>query len=153
MAFLDVGNDTNGYGYAFFNVTAAVGGGQCNMTEDVLLVQFLLERYYENYPQMKPEGRMTVNGVCDSITMKWIRKFQYQTGAIFEDGIVDRAKTRTSFSAISRTLYTIIFLNGMLRVNDPNWFYTLRTNPSVPLPLRQTFMCVMVGGGAPVSSF
>ena len=138
MPFLDAidGNDVNAD--VFWNVSEAVGNGCPNIVEDVMLVQFFLKRAAEKFPLNKET--ITVNGVCDSVTIRAIYKFQSTYGSSV-DGIIDRAKTGTPWSSKTKKEYTIILLNNCLRYCDGAWFHNLIRDPSNQPPrLRPLYM-------------
>src|SRR6185369_2802559 len=107
----------------FYDVTASVGYGSFNLTDDVKTVQFFLKRIYSNkdLKRRKPWGEMAVDGKVGPITRAWITQFQIfcnsEGGNTMVDGIVDSASmgndTSNWQSSISRTTYTIRDLNNV----------------------------------------
>ena len=137
MPFLDFYND-NGYGDGFYNVSAAVGNHCHNMVEDVMLVQFFLKKFYERFPS--PKGELKVDGVCDPVTVTWIKAFQtFVKNSLRPDGIVSRARSPRPTSAPAS--YSIFWLNKFIRMKDEDnqWFLHLPSNPNVPSRLRPLF--------------
>ncbi len=116
------------------------------MPDDVKLVQYLLKIYYETVSiDFRPKGNMTVDGVCGPVTRNWILKFQLDCnheypGEILVDGRVDRIRNQNLKGAISKTTYSLSFLNSSAAHYNPEGFAATPTliplqNPaSVPLP-------------------
>jgi hypothetical protein len=113
----------------FYNVDEAVGPSCPNRRDDVLLVQYFLKVAFDNGkaydpPLVPPAGQpLTVTGMADPITFRWIKDFQEQAkkkghkNAL--DGRVDKAKG-TGIGTISHTQYTITFLNLTYKKVRPN---------------------------------
>lgn len=130
----------------FYNVVHAVGKNCPNMSDDVKLVQYLLKIYYEQAsPDCRPNGTMTVDGVCGPITRNWILKFQFDCsadypGEVLVDGRIDRIRNQSLYGSISKTIYTLSFLNSSAANYDPKgWaatpaFVPLQNAASVPPP-------------------
>lgn len=130
----------------FYNVVHAVGNNCPNLPDDVKLVQYLLKIYFEKFPsECRPNGNITVDGVCGPITRNWILKFQLDCsyeypGEILVDGRVDRIRNQSLKGAISKTYYTLSFLNSSAaHYNPEGWKATpflipLQNPSSVPLP-------------------
>ena len=59
----------------FYNVDAPVGPGARNRRDDVMLVQFLLKRYYKHFKAFKPQGDMVVDGLCGPTTSRVMPAF------------------------------------------------------------------------------
>lgn len=142
MAYIDTTNDPKLP--TFYNVTQSVGQGCPNMNEDVMMVQFFLERIYAAGKMgTTPKGKMKIDGVFGPITRNWVLKFQLDClnagKNVYPDAIVDSAKTGTMDSSITQTRYTIIYLNGYLMVDDPILYSSLPVNPNVPPKLRLAF--------------
>jgi peptidoglycan hydrolase-like protein with peptidoglycan-binding domain len=137
MPFLDVYND-NGYGDGFYNVSAAVGNHCHNMAEDVMLVQLFLKKFFERFPS--PKGELKVDGVCDPVTVTWIKAFQtMMRNSVHPDGIVSRARSPRPTRAPAA--YSIFWLNKFIRLepDDNEWYLHLPLNPNVPARLRPLF--------------
>lgn len=60
---------------ALYDVDRTVGYGAVNESDDVLLVQFLLKRYFLR-PKLKPLGTMILDGIFGPITHYWLLFFQ-----------------------------------------------------------------------------
>jgi hypothetical protein len=114
---------TEGYGY-FYNVDEAVGPNAPNRRDDVLLVQYFLKVAYDHAHDLKrplvpPPGRpLVVDGIAGLTTFQWISHFQNEAkprgNRIATDGQVDKARGLV-FATLSKTQYTITFLNDLYR--------------------------------------
>src|SRR5262245_15444992 len=113
----------------FYNVSEAVGPGARNRRDDVLLVQFLLKRYYKYFGAYRPAGDLPVDGLFGPTTYRWIRAFQQELnggsdrGSVYANGVVSRALSERG--ELSRKYYTILFLNAFVRLNEPTTFEDL----------------------------
>ncbi|HEX8250043.1 MAG TPA: hypothetical protein VF599_17855 [Pyrinomonadaceae bacterium] len=148
MAFIDE-DSADPIAYAdFYNVNQAVGMGCPNWSEDVMVVQFFLQKIYEHadWKPFQPKGAMKVDGKCDPVTRSWILKFQSDardSGTnLYPDGIVNKAGNAVSNqkAAITGTTYTIRSMNNFLRHNQKPLYSTLPVNPAVPPLLRLAFL-------------
>lgn len=133
---------------AFYNLVHAVGANCPNMRDDVKLVQYMLIALYEKgvaEGMTKPAGELAVTGICDSVTMNWILKFQMDAakahpGKIAVDNRIDRIRQKNFIGSISHTVYTLAALNASLLKLNPEAFVGLPAvipleNPlSVPPP-------------------
>lgn len=126
----------------FYNLNMAVGDNAPNMKEDVMLVQFFLREVYKGRtafdpPETSPKGEMKVDGVCGPVTKNWLLKFQLDIrsrgSSIYADKRAD--KVTGVVSSISKTIYTIIFLNAGVKKIRPD-FEDLASAPDVPNELR-----------------
>jgi hypothetical protein len=125
----------------FYNLSKTVGRGGFNWEEDTMVVQFFLQRMYlTGKLGPAPKGNMTVDGICGNITKNWILKFQLDSqraGAnIFVDGTVSSAENRSLDASITRTRYTIIYLNAGVKKNEPFLYNNLESHQAVPPKLR-----------------
>ena len=155
MAFIDTDSNKPEVP-TFYNLNAAVGYGCPNMTEDVKVVQFFLQRFFSipMFTREKPSGTMTVDGRVGAITRTWIRSFQVvcrkNRQNVSVDGIIDKAGNGNNpnnlTSSISHTEYTIRALNAVLRHEDTAVYKTLSTNPVVPPDVRMIFMQMSAEG-------
>lgn len=151
MAFIDL-DSVNPTGATFYNVNEQVGYGSKNMVEDVKIVQFFLQRYFECLSIKKPWGEMTPDGKCGPITRAWIIQAQLdmrRAGTnVMADGLVDKAWDPTSnrISSISHTKYTIRILNNTLRNADTEVYKNLTTHPVVPADLKLIFLQIQAEG-------
>lgn len=136
--------------YPFYNVSAAVGPGASNATDDVMLVQFFLREIAKDQsvgPQGRPPTPLTVDGVYGPNTAAWIAWFQNSmnakfAGSTYADGRVDPARGMSNDpkflkSTISHTQYTIVSLNATYRFRYKASHNALDEDPRVPQPLRQ----------------
>ncbi len=158
MAFIseDSANTATETNPTFYNVSAAVGSGCNNMTEDVKVVQFFLTRVYatDTFKNLKPKGSMTVDGKVGPITRNWILKFQLDMrnrgNAVLADGIVNKAGNENNpdnfTGSISHTNYTVRYMNNVLRKLDTTVYKTLSTNPVVPPDVRMIFTQINAQG-------
>src|ERR1044072_7859232 len=129
----------------FYNVLLAVGNNAPNLKEDVLLVQFLLFETYSGKLKFapfntRPQGNMTVDGICGPITKNWILKFQLDIRFIGGNPLLDKRidRAREVISSISRTVYTIISLNQIVKQVRPD-FDNLDKAVDVPRELIPVF--------------
>jgi hypothetical protein len=129
----------------FYNLNMAVGDNAPNMKEDVMLVQFFLQEVYKGRtsfdpPEVPPQGVMKVDGICGPITKNWLLKFQLDIRnrgySIYADKRADKVKGRVS--SISKTTYTVIYLNAGVKKVRPD-FENLESAPDVPNELRPAF--------------
>ncbi len=148
MAFIDEDSEDSEKNADFYNVNQAVGLGCPNWSEDVMLVQFFLQRIYmdNEWKPRTPKGTMKVDGLCGPVTRNWITKFQIDArndgSNIRVDGIVDKAGNAASnqTSSISNTLYSIRSMNNFLRQTQRPLYSTLPFNQEVPPLLRLAFL-------------
>lgn len=123
MGFIDTSNVKDLP--VFYNVVHAVGQQCPNQRDDVKLVQYLLISWYavsEQYGYERPAGNLTVTGNCDRTTMNWIQHFQYslrkRSHSVALDGRIDRVRNKSGIGSISKTRYTLLFLNrGVMKCN------------------------------------
>lgn len=111
-----------------YNVEQAVGVNSPNASGDVKLVQYMLKGIYK-----EKAANLLVDGYIGPITIGWIRTFQSdiraENGNVMVDGRVDRAFSIKS--SVSRTVYTVVFLNWKLSRVNPAAYAALPG--SVPL--------------------
>ena len=144
MGFIDTAPETEIP--VFYNVVHAVGKNCPNMRDDVKLVQYLLKILYDKFPaEYRPQGNMTVDGMCGPITRNWILRFQMDfakdnPGLILVDGRVDRIRNRNFYGSISKTQYTLAVLNkNAAKLDAEGWKATpfivpLQNPANVPPP-------------------
>ena len=130
-----------------YNVSKPVGPKQPNREEDVLLVQFCLQKLFDNpdafnppFPPPPNRKRIETDGKCGPLTQAGILHFQNviksRHASIRPDGVVNRANDRTVVSPISHTVFTIVFLNKALKgVIGDDLFGRLESDPEVPFKL------------------
>lgn len=156
MAFIDQDNEDPVENASFYNVTEAVGYGCPNSEEDVKVVQFFLKRVYstERYKNQKPWGEMVPDGKCGPITRAWITQFQQHARSkgnnCMVDGVVNKAGNSGNAdnwtASISKTHYTIRYLNNVLRKADTQVYKTLTSHPDVPADMRVIFSQIQASG-------
>lgn len=115
-----------------YNVEQPVGATGTNAPGDVKLVQYMLRNIYG-----ASATGLAVDGWIGPKTISWIKQFQgHAKGSgnnILCDGRVDRALGPTS--SVSKTTYTIILMNSMLKSHNPTAFAYLPTVvPLSPTP-------------------
>lgn len=133
----------------FYNVVHAVGKNCPNLHDDVMLVQHLLKKFYDQADGKdgwkKPPGEMKVTGTCGQTTLNWIIHFQRDVykkhpGKIALDNRVDRVRGNAWGSMPHGIVYTLPWLNHLVAIHDPIAFIAVpmevpMTNPSnVPPP-------------------
>lgn len=130
----------------FYNTDAAVGKGQPNATDDVLLVQFFLSEEatkHTIFAWNKPATPLNVNGRFDDNLTAWIRSFQEALKGVGSpvtvDGIVNSVPGAfTSQTTRTHTKYTLMFLNNLYESMFPDKFRNLPNEDSVPVLLRRS---------------
>jgi hypothetical protein len=137
VAFRDI-SDIEGIP-TFYNLTMAVGDGAPNKRDDVMLVQFLLSEVHKGATAFvpaipKPTGELKVDGIYGPVTRRFLLNFQTQVQkmgiAIAADGRADKV-VRGVISSISRTIYTVFFLNIKVAQVRPD-FQDLHLSSDVP---------------------
>jgi hypothetical protein len=132
-----IGDTADGGNY--YNVNFAVGSRSPNKRDDVLLVQWLLHRVYLDHPFFSsPDGGdIAVDGFIGKQTIQWITAFQTDVRRLGQpcalDGRVDSA--RKSAGSISKSPYTILWLNAALRSANPAVFEDPGSDPEMPTEL------------------
>ncbi len=127
----------------FYNLTMAVGPNQPNRATDVMLVKFLLNKYYQHNGQApRPSPLDARRGTFDLTTRSRILAFQWemirrQGFRVYADNIVDRAKTK-GLSSIQQSFYTIHLLNLFFKdaveegLEPPGTFDKIEDHPELP---------------------
>ncbi len=129
-----IGDTADGGNY--YNVNFAVGLPAPNKRDDVLLVQWLLHRVYADHPFFVPPdgGDLAIDGFIGKQTVRWVTAFQADVRRLGQpcalDGRVDSA--RKSVGSISKTPYTILWLNAALRSANPAVFEDPGSDPDLP---------------------
>ena len=118
-----------------YNVEQAVGLQSPNRTGDVRLVQYMLKHYYM-------AADLKVDGWIGPTTNGYIQKFQTKMkdagNKILADGRVDRAFGKES--TVSKTYYTIVFLNLVLKKWNPAaWNDLPKQVPMNPNPVANPY--------------
>ena len=155
MAFIDTDSEKPEVP-TFYNLNSAVGYGCPNMTEDVKVVQFFLQRFFtlKAFVKDTPSGTMAVDGKVGPVTRTWIRKFQVlcrKSGQdVLVDGVINKAgnpaNSNNLTASISHTKYAIRMINAVLRHEDREVYKTLATNPIVPPDVRLIFTQINAQG-------
>jgi peptidoglycan hydrolase-like protein with peptidoglycan-binding domain len=107
----------------FFNVNSHVGRNRANSWDDVMIVQYLLQKLGKagvpiDMPELAAQfAAITPSGDFDDDTEAAIRAFQQRFGAMAVDGVVSPAHNVTFQGAH----YTIWLLNFLTRDQFPNW--------------------------------
>lgn len=125
MGFIDTAPGTNRP--VFYNLVHAVGVNCPNMPNDVKLIQYFLKSFYSRIPNHESSNEVAINGVCDSITMNWILKFQMEAsachpGKILIDQRFDRIREKNFVGTISHTVYSLAVLNSSVLKYNPEAF-------------------------------
>ncbi len=142
----------------FYNLTMAVGPNQSNRETDVMLVKFLLNKYYQHFGlPPRPSKLDERSGKFDPATKSRILAFQWErirSGVrTYADNIVDRAKTK-NISSIQYSYYTIHSLNKKFKqaveegLEPPGTFDKLEDHPELPPEVAQELRQQKVGGPA-----
>jgi hypothetical protein len=120
-----------------------------NVRDDVMLVQYLLKRVYQGW-QSRGElnesnsgpTELKIDGMHGPKTQQAIEQFQLEvarTGrSIATDGCVDTEAGDTQYSSISKTGYTISWLNSTLWALNPALAQDITLDPECPAELRQS---------------
>jgi peptidoglycan hydrolase-like protein with peptidoglycan-binding domain len=126
-----------------------------NKRDDVMLVQYLLRRIYQKatlrQPPLNPKAGVSqpfliseikVDGCCGPKTQAAITHFQMESArrgnSIAVDGCVDSARTESLYSTISKTGYTIAYLNSaFFKVYSPGY---ILSDPECPAELKQSLL-------------
>lgn len=129
----------------FYGIDQAVGRGCPNKRDDVALVQFFLRAVLEDGKEYKvpPGSPLTIDGVCGSQTIEYIKAWQGQESVLGEgnmkplqDGQVSPALHRSAFGSISHTRYTIVALNTIYAfVDGVNKHANIALDPRCPVNL------------------
>lgn len=129
-----------------------------NKRDDVMLVQYLLKRVYQQGYRAQPPlksgvgdphspAELMIDGIYGPGTQHAIEQFQLEMRRngqnIATDGCVDPEKGQSSTASISKTGYTISWLNKYFWVLYPQLAPDIRIDPECPLELKQA-----VSGGS-----
>jgi hypothetical protein len=133
MAYIDSTDDGGNY----YNVNFAVGSNAPNKRDDVLLVQWMLHRIYIDDPRFAPgpDRDIRMDGWIGPQTIRWITAFQRAIRRLglrcLVDGRVDSARV-SSEGSVSKTVYTIMWMNEALLESNPTVFGDATLDPSCP---------------------
>lgn len=137
-----------------WNVSEAVGKGAPNEPDDVMLVQYMLTKLYEDVHRggrLRPPGEMTVDGICGPVTQRWILAFQTDlnqdvASMVSMDGRIDRAHglftslpggVAVPGTALGRMVYTIVVMNRVFGDDFPEYHADPRRAPDMPAELKR----------------
>ena len=119
-----------------------------NKRDDVMLVQYLLKRVYQQGQNAQPPlnqqngtAELKIDGLYGPKTQKAIEQFQLEMRRngrnIATDGCVDSELGDSATSSISKTGYTISWLNKYFWVLYPWLAPDIRIDPECPAELKQ----------------
>jgi hypothetical protein len=109
-----------------YYIDGAVGEGQVNKPDDVMLVQFFLKACSSRTDTLSGESyqapgqrEILVDGICGATTVAFIRHFQGVLDRAaksaelrpWQDGVVDAVPPGGMFGAVHGSVYTMISLN------------------------------------------
>ena len=122
----------------YFNVNFPVGPKCMNQSDDVMLVQYFLQKLGKggnptDQPEMaKKYASIEPNGIFDSLTAECIRSFQGRFGTSVQDGIVSPARN----ASMTGFKYTIWMLNFLVRLQFPKTWPRVQDAPDCPPNLK-----------------
>ena len=119
-----------------------------NKRDDVMMVQYLLKRIYQQgykaEPRLNPQSGaayLKIDGICGPKTQRAIEQFQLEMcrngRSIATDGCVDPELGDSATSSISKTGYTISWLNKYFWVLYPWLAPDIRLDPECPPELKR----------------
>ena len=127
----------------FYNTDDAVGKFLANRTDDVMLVQLFLSELstrHTIFEWKKPTTPLTVNGTADDNLFAWIKSYQAAVktfAPVTVDGIVNSVPGEfTGQTSITKTKYTLMYLNNHYESLFPEKYRNLPNDQSVPSTLR-----------------
>lgn len=148
----------SGKTFGIYNIDWSVGRIGSNLHDDVMLVQALLRIFYyeledaagPGYEPPPGESGIDVDGWIGKHTQAHITQFQTQMKAkgynIMQDGIFDPYRVHSMASTVSKTIYTIDFLNnGCANLCDQkglNNYDNLANRQDIPQQLRNALKTV-----------
>lgn len=114
----------------FYNLVHAVGSNAPNLSNDVKLVQYLLKSLFIKIPNHQSSREIQTDGICNSVTMRWILKFQIEAsyshpGKILIDNRIDRIREKNFVGSLSHTTYSLFVLNASVLKYNPEAFIAL----------------------------
>lgn len=122
-----------------------------NKRDDVMLVQYLLKRVYQQGHNCSPQlsqssgaAMLKIDGLYGPKTARAIEQFQLEMRrngrSIATDGCVDSELGDSAFSSISKTGYTISWLNKYFWVLYPNLAPNITLDPECPAELKKSLL-------------
>ncbi|HVE57644.1 MAG TPA: hypothetical protein VNB22_12495 [Pyrinomonadaceae bacterium] len=133
-------------------VTNYTASYEPNKRDDVMLVQYLLKRVYQRGQNCNPPlksgvgdphspAALKIDGFCGPKTQGAIEHFQLEMRRggknIATDGCVDTERGGSSTSSVSKTGYTISWLNKYFWVLYPELAPDISADPECPPELKQ----------------
>jgi hypothetical protein len=155
MARVDIAY-SNGTGFIFYNVDAAVGKGCPNNPLDVLLVQYLLKECNKlpGYATVQvgagfTQETMTVTGAWDQYWDGYLANFELtlvnKGRPVRRDRRVDPVIAGRVFGSISHQPYVILWLNRGYAQLRPNEYSRMADAADCPWALRQVIKVQFIG--------
>ncbi len=123
-----------------------------NKRDDVMLVQYLLKRVYQQGHNAQPPlksgsgdphspAALKIDGLCGSKTQGAIEQFQLEMRRngrnIATDGCVDSERGESATASVSKTGYTISWLNKYFWILYPLLAPDISIDPECPPELKQ----------------
>jgi hypothetical protein len=145
VAYVAVQTDPNMPSY--YNVNLSVGSPGYSQPDDVLLVQWLLHRIHRDNttrPWIPPTDDLVMDGWIGPQTVTWIRSYQnalQKRGISCQvDGRVDRCPEYQPEASITRTVYTIVWMNVWLKNDNPQVYRNPVADPDCPKKLQAALL-------------
>ncbi|MBL8178551.1 MAG: hypothetical protein JNK48_28015 [Bryobacterales bacterium] len=127
-----------------WNTTYAVGEGCANHTDDVLLVQWMLQKHFQRPDKKALLGngfKVPTHGTCDQTTLDIIRIFQMDI--IRNKGNDTKVQMNGQVFPVRQLQhiekYTLAYLNYVVRLHYPNYFRNPGLDPKIPSYLKILF--------------
>lgn len=120
---------------------------RANRRDDVMLVQYLLKRVYQQGHKAQPPlnqangtSQLKIDGIYGPKTQKAITNFQLEMRKngrnIATDGCIDPERSDSAIASISKTAYTISWLNKYFWLLYPQLAHDIRADPECPMELK-----------------
>lgn len=127
-----------------WNTTYAVGEGCANYNDDVLMVQWMLQKHFQRPEKKSLLGtgfKVPMHGTCDQATLDVIRIFQMDL--IRHKGDTTKVQMNGQVFPVRQVQYiekyTLAYLNYNLRLHYPNYFRNPGLDPKIPQYLKLLF--------------
>lgn len=128
--------------------TVQTSSSEPNKRDDVMLVQYLLKRVYQRGQNCQPQlsqssgaAQLKIDGLYGPATARAVEQFQMEMRRnghnIATDGCVDPELGESATSSISKTGYTISWLNKYFWVLYPYLAPDISTDPECPAELKK----------------